>query len=206
MALKCTIVSLVPFDINEEKPGLIPPRFHIPASDMKIPVVVHIGTADHCVYLDDARGYLRVRNAPDVIARSIVEDYISSQLEIGDDAKPALFWFEDQLNASEVLLKYKDLIVERLRSQKQWMVNICTTADKDWNQYHKHNVVSSFQRRCGEIIGWLPEQHEWMAPQTTMSSTTCPACNYAVPQGLSFCPNCKCIIDKEKYQSLEFAK
>lgn len=206
MALTCSIVSLVPFDINEEKAGLFPSRYHIPASNMKIPIVVHIESAFHFVYLDDVRGHFRVRNAPDSVAKSLVDDYCSSQLGVDDNSKPGIFWVEDKITAAEALIKHKDTIENILKLQKSWMLNNAMMAENDWNRYQNHRVISDFQRKCADLIGWKSEQHEWMSPQTTMSSVTCPACNFAVAKELAFCPNCKCIINEEKYKSLTFAK
>lgn len=205
MALRCTVVSFVPFDIREEKPGLIPPRFFFPASDMKTPTLHHTGTANHFVYLDESRKSLQVRNPADVVAKALVDDYINSQLGIAEDAQPAFYWIEDDLTAEEVL-KDKIRVFKALRDQKKWFLNVAMVADNDWNRYQQHNVVSDFQRKCAEHIGWRSEQHRWMSPISTLSNATCPACLQSVPKDIPICPNCKCILDKEKYESLTFAK
>ena len=189
MSLESTVVSLVPFDIREEKPGLFPPRFFIPESDMKIPSILHVSTCSHYVYLDESRGTLRVPDPSDQVARSICEDYIESQLGVDEHAKPALFWISDEVSAGDVLMKFKDLITDKLALQKQWFLNVAMLADKDWQNYHQHNVISSFQRKCARIIGWTKEGHEWMEPQTTMNSINCPYCGVAVDKSLPICSN-----------------
>jgi uncharacterized protein YqjF (DUF2071 family) len=50
--LGCTVVSIVPFKINEQKPGLIPGIFTIEASDGKNPQVLVVQDARHNVYID----------------------------------------------------------------------------------------------------------------------------------------------------------
>lgn len=205
MSLESTVISLVPFDIIEEKPGLIPPRFYIPASDMKIPKLLKVGTAAHYVYLDESRGSLRVRNPSDIIAKSIVEDYCNSQLGIDDESGPALFWRDKDMSIIDVANECKAELLEYLIRQKRWFLNIAQIAENDWTRYHQHNVISSFQRRAAEIIGWTSQQHEWMSPITTMRSSPCPACGFAVPEGVVLCNNCKCVIDPHKYEKLQFA-
>lgn len=206
MSLNSTVISFVPFRINEEKPGLLPPRFFIPPSDMKVPQLLKIGTCYHYVYLDEARPQLRVPDPSDQVAKSIVEDYISSQLAIDDIARPALFWVpEDIGEALIVKVRFKELVEELLERQKKWFLNISMLADNDWNRYHQYNVVSDMQRKCAEIIGWRAEEHAWMVPGKTMNAMNCPACGTSISKDLAVCPNCSVILDKEKAKGLEFA-
>lgn|SRR5487761_35766 len=195
MSLNSTLISLVPFEISENKPGLFPPRYHISASDMKTPSLLKISRATHYVYLDQSRGSLPVVNPADFVAKAICEDYISSQLGVDDESRPALFWDEDDLNVEQIMIKHKINIVRKLESQKKWFLNVVVMADNDWNKYHQHNMVSSFQRRCADILGWNPNEHEWMAPMTTMESSTCPFCGTLVPKGFSRCGNCKEVVN-----------
>jgi hypothetical protein len=62
-------------------------------------------------------------------------------------------------------------------------------ADNDWNRYHQHNVVSDFQRKCADFIGWSAAQHEWISPMTTVDGLNCPYCGISVPKGLPVCSN-----------------
>lgn len=204
--LGCTVVSYVPLIIHEEKPGLYPPRYDIKASDMKIPSILHVNTADHFVYLDQDRGTLRVRNGSDVVAKSLVDDYISSQLGVDDTARPALFWTTGIHTSAEIMTAFKLRVPEMLDKQRKWFINICVIADNDWNKSHQHNVVSDFQRRLAEIIGWQPDQHEWMIPHSSLATERCPACQTPVVPGLAICPSCRCILDKTKYSKFEFAE
>src|SRR6185369_11850581 len=127
--LKCTVVSLVPFELLEYKPGLIPPAFLIEASDGVIPTLLHVGNSLHYVYLDDTRGSLPVRGPSDAVARSIVNDYIDSQLGISDDAKPGIFWVPGEWNLAEINIKFKDQLEKAKVEQKNWFINCCRIAD-----------------------------------------------------------------------------
>lgn len=195
MALNCTVASLVPFDIREEKPGLYPPRYPLKASNMIKPEVLIVGVAYHYVYLDQDRKSLRVANPSDLVAKSIVEDYVTSQLGVDTTARPALFWFPEELTAEQIIVKHPDVVKENLRLQKQWMLNISRIADNDWNRYHQHNVVSDFQRKCAECIGWKAEDHEWMN-QPVLETIKCPACFSSAPLGALICPTCRNVLDE----------
>jgi hypothetical protein len=189
MSLESTVISLIPFEVREHKPGLFPTHFHIEASDMKTPSLLHVGTCYHFLYLDETRGNVRVPNPSDIVARAIVDDYVNSQIATDDEAKPALFWVPERVTVEEAKEKYKIEIARHLLRQKKWFINICMLADNDWNRYHQHNVISSFQRRCAEILGWTSQEHEWLGPLATMQGSKCPFCGISVPEGLSMCSN-----------------
>ena len=204
--LKCTVVSLVPWEIREEKPGLIPNSFYLPASDMKVPSVLSVGTSRHYVYLDQDRGHLPVRTPSTEVASSIVRDYVNAQQRVSPDAQPALFWVPSEKTAIQIVKDHQDLITEALLKQSLWFVAVCQQADDDWAKYHRHTVVSDLQRRMAQILGWNPEQHEWMAPNVTAIGTRCPACGTLAMMGAVICAQCNCVLDAEKYKTLQFAK
>jgi hypothetical protein len=139
--------------------------------------------------LDETRGNLRVPNPSDVVARAIVDDYVNSQLSVDDDSRPALFWIPEKLSAEEIKDKFRVEIARQLLKQKSWFINVAKLADNDWQRYHQHNVISTFQRKCADIIGWTSQEHEWMSPLTTMNSNACPYCGISVPNGLPTCSN-----------------
>lgn len=203
--LLCTVISLVPFEISEEKPGLVPGRYVIRASDTFEPQVLHVNKALHYVYLDETRGSLQVRDGPDEVARSIVDDYIVSQLGIEENARPALFWVPGELSVAQVKLQLSDRLSELREIQQNWFVNIARIADNDWARYHQHNVISNFQRKAAQLIGWRPEEHEWMSDKVILKPVKCPSCGNVVEIGTVVCPACRCVLDEEKHKSLTFA-
>ena len=204
--LFCTVVSLVPFNLREEKPGLLPGTFIIPASDMKTPQTLKVGTSRHYVYLDQDRGHLPVRTPSTEVAASIVRDYITSQQRVGPEAQPAIFWLAGSFSPKQILEDYSELVSESLEKQHRWFTLVCQQADDDWSKYHRHTVVSDVQRKMAQILGWNPEQHEWMAPNMTAIGTRCPACGTLAMMGAVVCSQCQCILDAEKYKTLQFAK
>jgi len=207
-ALACTVVSLVPWDIEEFKPGLIPGRFVIPKSDTKTPAILHVVKSIHYVYLDDTRGSLQARDPSDEVAKSIVNDFVSGQLVLDENASPGIFWIPGFLELDEVLEKYKVEITRQKIRQNRWFLNIARMADDDWTRYHKHNVISDFQRTAALLIGWNPDSHEWMRAEIKEKENVklCIACNSPLPGDPIMCPTCKCILKPEEWKKLEFAK
>lgn len=204
--LVCTVVSLVPFPIREVKPGLIPGTFEIPAAQNETPTCITVDKAMHYVYLDETRGSLQVRDSPDEVARSIVDDFVNSQLCISEDCRPGLFYLVGNYTPVEVKAKFKDRLEDEIRIQRNWLQAIARMADDDWNKYHQHNVVSDFQRIAAKLLSWRPEDHPWMSNRTVAESNRCPSCMTLTDKGVVVCPNCKAILDPEKYKTLQFAK
>jgi hypothetical protein len=205
MSLNCTVVSLVPTRIVEEKPGLFPPRFIIPESDGMNPQILLVGPATHFVYLDEARGMLQIRDASDVVAKAIVNDFCTAQLAISDDVGPALWWIDEELNSSQVLIKQKDIILEKKQRQRRWFVNLAKMADDDWARYHQHNVISDFQRKIGHLLDLNPDDHEWMTPLALQQGKTraCPYCGTSIVMGAVICGTCGQIIDHKRKAEIE---
>jgi hypothetical protein len=205
MALGCTVISLVPSEINEEKPGLFPPRFKIKESNTIIPQLLHIGVATHYVYLDESRGYLQVKNPSDVVAKAIVHDYITSQLGISDEVGPALWWVDSEMTLEQVVEKEKVIMNEMRARQRKWFVNLVKLADDDWVRYHQHNVISDFQRKIGHLLDLNPEDHEWMTPLALQQGRTfaCPYCMTSVPVGSVICNTCHEVIDYKRKAEIE---
>jgi hypothetical protein len=205
MSLNCTVISLVPLKIVEEKPGLYPPRFIIEESNGTIPQLLHVSTAVHYVYLDESRGMLQVKDPADVVARAIVHDFCTSQLGISDEVGPALWWSEEDLDLEKVMVKERTNIIDKKARQRKWFVNLVKMADDDWIRYHQHNVISDFQRKIGHMLDLNPDDHEWMVPLALQQGKTqaCPFCGTSIVTGAVICSNCHQIIDHKRKKEIE---
>lgn len=200
---KSTIVSMVHNDIIEDKPGLIPNHFRIPAGSLEKPSITHISSAIHYVYLDGDRGSLPVRDSSYEVARSIVEDYTAAQLCLSDGCYPGLFWVPGQLSLKEIEKEFADQLGIVRTAHQRWMLKLTQIADDDFARYQKHNVVSDFQRKVAEILKLKPEQHLWMNVANTLESSSCPGCGSLYRPGIAFCPVCRTVLDKEKAATLQ---
>lgn len=200
-----TVVSLVPFLIEEQKPGLIPGKFCFKPSVKDAPEVLTIKDSFYYVYIDENRAPMKQIASDEVVAKAIVGDYCNAQMGIEDGTGPAMFYVVGQYTAEEIQKEFPQLVAKALEQQKRWFVKMCQIADNDWQRYHQHNVISDTQRTAAEYIGWRAVEHPWMAPMSAMKSAACPACGLSAVVGVVICPNCKCVLDKEKYKELQFA-
>lgn len=207
--LMSTVVSIVPFPIVEVKPGLYPSTFSIPPSRDNIPQVIHIGTCIHYVYIDGDRGSLQVRDSSAEVAKSIVEDYINSQLGISLEAHPGLTWLPGQVSPGMFLHEWPELYKEMQQNQYNWFKTLCRMADTDWKRYQQHNAISETQRVAAQHIGLDPKMHAWMdqsvSPLDKANELHCPKCNSLVAPTQVVCLGCRFILNKEQYDPAEFA-
>lgn len=202
---KCTVVSIVPFLIEEQKPTLVPGKFVIQPAKNNIPQVLVVSDSFYHVYIDQDRKPIKQIAPAATVARSIVEDYCNAQLGVEQDKNPGLFFIEMELTSSDVMRNHAPRLAVAIEEQKRWLISICQIADNDWQRYHQHNVISAFQRTAAEIIGWRAAEHPWMSPATTMKSNPCPSCKLTAVEGTVVCSHCKCILLPEEYKKLAFA-
>lgn len=201
-----TLVSIVPFKIVEDKPGLIPGHFEIPASKDGRPQCKIVSEAFHDVYIDAARGTMRVKNPPYEVARSVVYDYLISQLEISDEAHPGFFYLEGEWTTEEVEKKCAAELIKYRGKQKEWFKGLVMRADDDWEKTRSHFAISDIQRYAAKELGlerpWLIKTDE--DPLKPSKMIKCPSCTSPLSSEAVVCPHCNCVIDREKYKSLQF--
>jgi len=208
---KSTLVSIVPFEIREEKPGLIPGTFAIPASVDGSPVCLVIGQSIHYVFIDEDRGNLRVINPSYYVARSVVNDYNSAQMCAGPDACPGLFWFLGEWTPEKIKKEKPNELSEIKRRQYNWFVELVKLADDDWEKTRQHFCISDTQRFALNAIDptnsknrpWIimPQKEQ----EVDLPTQICPACGSDVPASAVICRYCQYILNQQKYAGMSFA-
>lgn len=203
MASKSTIISLVPFELNESKPGLYPGAYKIPAAKENDFELFVVTDAVHYVYLDMDRGSISVPTVSAEVARSICEDYKISKLGfVAGEAEPGLDYVEGEYkDKKSVLAVAKDKIERMMALQKQWFIQLVEIADDEWSKYHSHKSVSDIQRYAAKFLGL---EREWNVEGTAESNTFCPACRSVVMVGAVVCGACRTIIKPEEYKKFGF--
>jgi len=207
----CTVISLVPFPINESKPGLYPGHFKIPPAKNNDFEALIVGRSVHYVYLDEDRGSVQVPTPSDEVARSICEDYITDIFGVQKGvAEPGIFFIDgayvqkdgepDKKTIAQIA---KDKIEQARARQRQWFVHLVEIADDEWSKYHTHKSISDLQRFAAKILGL---EREWNVDAKVESTGFCPACKMTVQVGAMICGNCRTVIDKEAYQKAGFTQ
>jgi len=201
-----TVVSLVPVKINEFKPGLIPEYTIIPAAKSGDFEILHVSDAAHFLYLDHERGSRRIPEPVSEYARAICEDYISGQLEVDKEngAQPGLFWVYGKLSKDAIKINHKAEFAQALQNQIRWFERLVRRADDSWSEQRKHDHIANIMRVAARE---LRLEREWLFEDLKMGNESCPACGSLFgPTQPIVCPNCRCILDKEKFKTLAFAE
>ena len=202
--MKCTIVSFLPIAIpGEQKPGLYPGSFAIPASDGKEPSLLYVDNSITYVYLDGDRGSLPVRIPAEEVARSIVEDYCkSTPLYENGISSPGLFWVYGELTPIEIFKKHVSECKKAVALQREWFIRLVKDADDNWEKFHQLKMISSLHRFAAD---YLVLERPWNVDAEANKNTKCPACYSVIPAEAALCMYCKAIIDIDRYNAFTFA-
>ena len=202
-----TIVSIVPFPIIETKPGIYPGNFRINAANSTSqPELLVIGDSKYHVELDENRT-ITVPCDSAKVAHSIVEDYIISNLAFDreKEAAPGIFWKPGRHDLTSVTINFSSDLLQARENQQRWFTELVKIADDDWEKTRQHRAISDMQRYAAKSLGM---DRPWIIVSKDVNkdiAKKCIACQSIVSIEAIVCPTCKCIIDPEKYKTLQFA-
>ncbi|KKN65761.1 hypothetical protein LCGC14_0478060 [marine sediment metagenome] len=191
---------MIPFPVKGDKPGLQPPEYIVPAArDGKHEILV-VKDGVRGIYLDHDRGSESVRVDADIIARSIVEDYVKSQPASDPTAGPGLFWVKEALTKAEVAARYPRKIAAALKLQHNWWTNLVRLADDLWTSNHKMAQIGDLDR---EACRQLALKRDWLddAPDSIMK---CPVCTTLVSIESIICFACHVVLKGDQLEKYEF--
>jgi len=198
-----TVVSLLPVEIKESKPGLYPGTYVIPPApargDFSI-LVVHDGV--HYVPQLERPPYQAVTLARE-IAKSLVDDYKEGSLGIDEGAEPGLFFTSGELTKEEVKKELKEKLLDAADKQLHWYIALVKIADIEWAQHvGNHNVISTMMRHAAQALGL---EKEWMIDPNQLQLIYCPVCRNNVSAHALVCGACRAILKPEEYKKFQFA-
>lgn len=198
---KSTIISLIPFEVNERKP-VYPGNFVIPPAKQGDFEILVIGNAHAFKYIDMDRGHDKIIIDSEEVAKAIVNDYINSQLAIekGEGIVPGLFYILGEHSKLDVKLHFSKEITKARENQLKWFNVLVRMADDVWENSRQHKAISGMQRYAAK---YLNLERQWLVEP---KMTKCIACRVTVEDDAVICPNCNVVLDKEEFSKLEFAK
>jgi hypothetical protein len=200
-----TVISMLPYPLNERKPGLVPGVFEIPYCPPNEIVLFNVERCQHSVYLDHNRPRLIVPDPSDLVARSIVEDHKCAMIcyEHGI-AEPGLGWvWGEYLNTPDgkrsLVNDHAPLLKTMTGLQVEWYKRLLQMADDDWARYHQHKFVTQLQRTAAEVLGQT--NRDWMIEHKIEEALSkCKLCFAQVHPEACICPTCHGILDMERYK------
>ena len=203
-----TVISLVPFAIEERKPGMSPGRFYIDPAPEEGFTCLKITKCKHGVYLDEFRPVLIVPTAPEEVAEAICFDYKKGQLGIQlGEAEPGLFWvpgdYSERDSRGELLALHAMAFREAHKKQDAWFKALVSLADDAWSRFHQRGMVSQIQKIAASR---LKLEREWLLEAEIVSALSeCPVCFEKVHPRAIVCRGCNAILNEAEYQKRKFA-
>jgi hypothetical protein len=200
----CTVVSLVPYQVTDTKPGINPYEYTIPPSNGIIPALLVIKDANSPLYRGSDMPNFNMIIPGEEIAKSLVNDYIRAQLVYAEDSHPALFWVPgEEKDGNIVITKYNKELEKARSAQNNWFKRLIELADDEWSKNHQHKTITDIQRFACRSLGQT-DNKEWYTSPDPVQMIKCPACMSMIESAAVVCKNCKHVVNKEQAKKLGF--
>ena len=202
-----TVVSILPIDITETKPGLIPGEFKFHAVEPGDIFLLPIPRCHHPVYLDDSRPSLLVPDPSDEVAASIANDYKqASLLYTQGKSEPGLDWVvggftNSVLDKEEFKDKHSHILKRMEKLQTNWFEAMVKDADDVWAQERRHIFISDLSRLAAVRLG-LNEKEWLIREQIEQAQTRCKFCYEIIHQKARICSSCHADLTMDTYRNV----
>jgi hypothetical protein len=197
-----TIISIYPKEIRELKAGLIPNEYVVPEGSMDKPAVIHISDAKHLIPQAFGAPAIQSYESAEKVAKSVVFDWIKAQMRYSEDAHPGIMALSYEIPADQVKFKLLDELKKLESKQIRWAQALLKDGDDMWERYGENRAITDTQRWAAN---YLKQPREWTNIEAGGNLMDCPSCDARISKNVATCRTCGCIINKEKYDKLEFA-
>lgn len=203
-----TIVSLLPFELTENKPGVNPTEFVIRSrhKDYGFGLTTIPNDAFYLVNPDPLADAKDVRNIKVLIpsielSQSIIADYINALLGVElPDIVPGLFAIKGNHSDHRfVKTNFSKEITFYTNAQNKWFIRLVEMADDVWSKSKSPVTISDIQREACKLLGY---ERDWINPLPSELQEKCPICKSAINPGALKCIACGFILNKLEYDKL----
>jgi hypothetical protein len=197
----CTVVSLFPRAINDQKPTV---NFYInvPAAepgDFSLQVITY---SEASRYILDGES-IGIPLRPAVLAESIVSDFCTNMVGYSNTTGPGIFWVEGAWSKAEIATKFKDRLVGAKARQNRYWGTLVSMADLNWQKVKDLRMISDLDRFAAVELGL---NREWLqTPDSYNKVQECPACKSKVPVGAAVCLACRAVLDEAAAKKYKIA-
>lgn len=189
-----TVVSLVPIEIRENKPGLRPPTYLIPPAPRGDFNLLHIADAKYAYYIDVHRGAITLVESAEVVANAVVDDYLRASIFRTDEAYPGLFWVPGKATKEIIKAMHADKLEKAQKAQDKWCNILLRQADDAWRQWRRHNMITDTQRAIANYLGL---KREWTEEIDPTQNVECRFCTSVISARAKVCPICRMVLDEK---------
>lgn len=198
---KATVISILPWEVNEQKPGVFPGRFHIDkAEDGEVSTLILSESTCYAVTDHDQNISVPVIQSALKMADSLVRDYIDAKLAVDENSKPGIMAVLGSYTPADAQATFPAEIKDLRTKQVSWFNRLVNIADDAWNRYHQHRAISDEQRFAAS---YLKQDKPWNVDVATLSTyVKCPACQQTISAQTLKCPHCQTVIKPAEYAAL----
>lgn len=213
--MRVSLVSTLPFLLEERKPGLIPELFVVNPAPKDGISCSTIEDAHYNMLIplgDDKSPPIKIPVLGENIAKAIIDDYIGASLAVNFTpsernnaiAAPGMFWVEGVRIPAEVEQKFPEKVKKAKNNTIAWFMNLVTIADDDWKRLHQHKAISDLQRKACSYLGL---EREWNFDIFQQNDNLCPACMTVLNPKALVCNVCKVVVNQVEFdkRKLQFA-
>ncbi len=195
--MKATVCSLLPYQVRETKPGLIPDEYIIPKSDGLTPAVLVVEDAGMPVYRGGEMPPFRAIETAEKLAEGIAKCYNESQFGYEEGCHSALFSVPGEFNSGkEILTRFPEKVKAAREIQNRWFMRLIQMADDDWGRNHRHKTITDIQRFAARMMGKTDKP--WYVSPEPVPMMKCPACSTLVESEAIVCKTCRAILNPEE--------
>lgn len=194
--MSCTMVNIYGKQLDEQKAGLYPGNFLIPAGDEKNPGLLVINESVHYLEQFGERPDVTIETNAKKVANSIVEDWVVARPEvIRGVAEPGLFYVEGALSKEEVLKKHATELALAVKKQIAWFKRLVERADEAWARHPgQHMAIMDDSKMACDRLG---VSRPWNIDVTAFKNEICKYCMTPVHPAAIICSVCKQILKPE---------
>ena len=190
---KCTIVSIYPNEIFEEKPTLEGGKFLIPSGSFENPSILVVGGYSWWNAYDLDKPIMEVPVSSIQIADSVIKDYCNGMLGCNmNDCMPGLFFVLGEHNALEIKMKYKSKLDETKTKQDNWYKVLVRLADSLWSRTSGNPLAIWDMMKVAALALNLNDK-PWLKDVQQAELIRCFACGNMRNPSYPICPTCKTI-------------
>lgn len=192
-----TILSIVPVEIKEFKPGIYPGQFNIDAcADPKKPIVYYVYGSKQMVAVAGHKEPIAIDTPSFTIAKAIVNDYNAGHMFSTGDARPGLTFVQGKKTFEEISKEFPTVLPQLVKEQRNWYVALVKMADNDWARYKSHKAISDLSKIACRSLAL---EREWLVDEyTSEMNVRCKACFQPLNKEQVVCHHCRAIQDNNK--------
>jgi hypothetical protein len=193
---KCTIVSIYPKRIYDNKPMIFPGLFMMePAKANDFEILV-IGPSSWFKEMEEGQPYLEITSSSMVMAESFIKDWCAQVgVEYGSKM-PGLFYVPGSHDKNSIKALHQDKLDQAEIRQKEFFRNLVAIADVMWARTNGNPLVISEDAKLGAQYLGLTDK-PWIKDFQATELRACLACGEFINYRFPVCRFCKAIVNPE---------